>query len=444
MHWCGLFRYVLDGFPLSMKQVELMTERCLIPVRVFELYHCCLHTMITYSILIMHWCVIFRYVLEGFPLSMKQIELMRERCLIPVRVFELYHCCLHTMITYSILIMHWCVIFRYVLDGFPLSMKQVELMTERCLIPVRVFELYHCCLHTMITYSNLIMHWCVIFRYVLDGFPLSMKQVELMTERCLIPVRVFELYHCCLHTMITYSILIMHWCVIFRYVLDGFPLSMKQVELMTERCLIPVRVFELYHCCLHTMITYSNLIMHWCVIFRYVLDGFPLSMKQVELMTERCLIPVRVFELYHCCLHTMITYSILIMHWCVIFRYVLDGFPLSMKQVELMTERCLIPVRVFELYHCCLHTMITYSILIMHWCVIFRYVLDGFPLSMKQVELMTERCLIPVRVFELMVKSKEIMVRGTKDRISSNRYSVVQYHNTVSSHATHPTHRILI
>ena len=43
---------------------------------------------------------------------------------------------------------------------------------------------------------------------------------------------------------------------------------------------------------------------------------------------------------------------------------------------------------------------------------------------MKQVELMTERCLIPVRVFELMVKSKEIMVRGTKDRISSNRYSL--------------------
>ena len=55
------------------------------------------------------------------------------------------------------------------------------------------------------------------------------------------------------------------------------------------------------------------------------------------------------------------------------------------------------------LYHFCSHTIITYSILILRWCVLFRYVLDGFPLSVEQVELMTERCLIPVRVFELMV-----------------------------------------
>ena len=72
------------------------------------------------------------------------------------------------------------------------------------------------------------------------------------------------------------------------------------------------------------------------------------------------------------------------------------------------------------------------TLLILHWCVIFRYVLDGFPLSMKQVELMTERCLIPVRVFELMVKSKEIMVRGTKDRISSNRYSLILIIRSIS------------
>ena len=57
---------------------------------------------------------------------------------------------------------------------------------------------------------------------------------------------------------------------------------------------------------------------------------------------------------------------------------------------------------------------------------------------MKQVELMTERCLIPVRVFELMVKSKEIMVRGTKDRISSNRYILKLIIRAISQYPISP------
>jgi adenylate/nucleoside-diphosphate kinase len=53
--------------------------------------------------------------------------------------------------------------------------------------------------------------------------------------------------------------------------------------------------------------------------------------------------------------------------------------------------------------------------------MIFRYVLDGYPQTKHQIDLLTERCLIPVRVFELDVKSKEIMVRGTRDRIAASR-----------------------
>ncbi|XP_041351641.1 adenylate kinase 9-like isoform X3 [Gigantopelta aegis] len=49
------------------------------------------------------------------------------------------------------------------------------------------------------------------------------------------------------------------------------------------------------------------------------------------------------------------------------------------------------------------------------------FVLDGYPISKRQIELMTERSIIPVRVVELTLDSKEIMVRGTKDRVSPDR-----------------------
>lgn len=56
------------------------------------------------------------------------------------------------------------------------------------------------------------------------------------------------------------------------------------------------------------------------------------------------------------------------------------------------------------------------------YIVSYRYILDGFPTTMKQVELMTERCIIPVRVIELEINSKEVMVRGLRDRMSSARF----------------------
>ncbi|XP_077977825.1 adenylate kinase 9-like isoform X2 [Glandiceps talaboti] len=54
-------------------------------------------------------------------------------------------------------------------------------------------------------------------------------------------------------------------------------------------------------------------------------------------------------------------------------------------------------------------------------CQCRGYILDGFPLTKKQVDLMTERSIIPVRVLELEVDSKELMLRGMKDRHSSER-----------------------
>lgn len=61
------------------------------------------------------------------------------------------------------------------------------------------------------------------------------------------------------------------------------------------------------------------------------------------------------------------------------------------------------------------------------WLPLPRYVLDGYPQTKKQVELMTQCNIIPVRVIELVMDSKEVMVRGMKDRISPSR-SVTQGH----------------
>ncbi|CAH1800208.1 unnamed protein product [Owenia fusiformis] len=54
-------------------------------------------------------------------------------------------------------------------------------------------------------------------------------------------------------------------------------------------------------------------------------------------------------------------------------------------------------------------------------CQTRGFVLDGYPMTKRQVELMTERSIIPVRVIELTLESKEVMVRGTEDRYSPLR-----------------------
>jgi len=54
-------------------------------------------------------------------------------------------------------------------------------------------------------------------------------------------------------------------------------------------------------------------------------------------------------------------------------------------------------------------------------CATRGYILDGFPVNSKQVELMTAASIIPVRVIELACSNMEIMVRSTKDRLDPER-----------------------
>ena len=53
-------------------------------------------------------------------------------------------------------------------------------------------------------------------------------------------------------------------------------------------------------------------------------------------------------------------------------------------------------------------------------------------MSKEQVDLMTKRSIIPVRVVELMVDSKEVMSRAWKDRYSPDRYVYVNYYKGLS------------
>ncbi|BFZ09241.1 hypothetical protein BsWGS_12280 [Bradybaena similaris] len=50
-------------------------------------------------------------------------------------------------------------------------------------------------------------------------------------------------------------------------------------------------------------------------------------------------------------------------------------------------------------------------------CQIRGYVLDGYPMTLKQIQLMTERSIIPVRVIEMELSSKDVLIRGVKDRL---------------------------
>ena len=52
---------------------------------------------------------------------------------------------------------------------------------------------------------------------------------------------------------------------------------------------------------------------------------------------------------------------------------------------------------------------------------VISYILDGYPVTKRQVELMTERKIIPVRVLELQVEDDEVLRRGTADRHAPTR-----------------------
>ena len=50
-----------------------------------------------------------------------------------------------------------------------------------------------------------------------------------------------------------------------------------------------------------------------------------------------------------------------------------------------------------------------------------RYVLDGFPTTKAQVELLVKFKVVPVCIVELNVSNKELLQRATRDRTSTER-----------------------
>ena len=81
---------------------------------------------------------------------------------------------------------------------------------------------------------------------------------------------------------------------------------------------------------------------------------------------------------------------------------------MTKKQIDLLTERSIIPFCVIVVLTCCC-------------LLLFSYILDGYPVTKKQIDLLTERSIIPFRVIEMKLDSREVMVRGTVDRVSLNR-----------------------
>lgn len=50
-----------------------------------------------------------------------------------------------------------------------------------------------------------------------------------------------------------------------------------------------------------------------------------------------------------------------------------------------------------------------------------RYVLDGFPKTLKQTELMGSRSIIPMIVVELELDTVEVLKRGLVDKMKPNK-----------------------
>lgn len=51
----------------------------------------------------------------------------------------------------------------------------------------------------------------------------------------------------------------------------------------------------------------------------------------------------------------------------------------------------------------------------------FRYVLDGFPVTLKQTELMDSHRIIPMLVVELELDTLEVLKRGQIDKMNPNK-----------------------
>ncbi|XP_054876008.1 adenylate kinase 9 [Poeciliopsis prolifica] len=54
-------------------------------------------------------------------------------------------------------------------------------------------------------------------------------------------------------------------------------------------------------------------------------------------------------------------------------------------------------------------------------CSIRGYVLDGFPMTLKQAELMESQNIVPMLVFELQISTLEVLLRGLFDKLNPNK-----------------------
>lgn len=61
-----------------------------------------------------------------------------------------------------------------------------------------------------------------------------------------------------------------------------------------------------------------------------------------------------------------------------------------------------------------------------------RYVLDGFPNTIKQAELLGSRNLIPLVIFELELETVEVLKRGLADKMKPNKLVTVIIRDTFS------------
>uniref|UniRef100_A0A3P9MZW7 Adenylate kinase 9 n=1 Tax=Poecilia reticulata TaxID=8081 RepID=A0A3P9MZW7_POERE len=58
-------------------------------------------------------------------------------------------------------------------------------------------------------------------------------------------------------------------------------------------------------------------------------------------------------------------------------------------------------------------------------CSIRGYVLDGFPMTLHQVELMESQNIIPILVFELHISTVEVLLRGLSDKMNPNNSEIL-------------------
>ena len=55
----------------------------------------------------------------------------------------------------------------------------------------------------------------------------------------------------------------------------------------------------------------------------------------------------------------------------------------------------------------------------------FRFVLDGYPLTERQIHLLNEQHIVPHKVIQLEVSNDEVLVRGAKDRLSTDKLFIL-------------------